>query len=63
MTYLSPKPCQMMSGRLEDVPLLDEGEFSSGPRSFCDGRAAVIDIMGNREHQITDSGEIIIINM
>ena len=50
----------MMSGRFEDVPLFDGGELSSGPRSFCDGRAAAIDRMDRREHQIANSGETII---
>ena len=50
----------MMSGRFEDVPLFDERELSSGPRSFCDGRAAAIDRMDRREHQITNGGETMI---
>ena len=45
----------MMSGRFKEVPLLDEGVVSSGPRSFCDGRAAAIDRVERMEHQIAGS--------
>lgn len=50
----------MMSGRFKDVSLLGGGEMSSRPSSFCDGRAAAIDRMDGREHQIASSSETII---
>lgn len=50
----------MMSGRFKEVPLFDGGVVSSGPRSFCDGRAAAIDKMDRMEHQIEGSSENIV---
>lgn len=50
----------MMSGRFKEVPLLDEGVVSSGPSSFCDGRAAAIDRLERMEHQIAGSSENIV---